>query len=229
MAVQFARQLRDIVDAASRDGRTELRFALHMIADILVETFDSDLRSVVIDRRSATDAMAIARAAAEVVDACHLIEASLFGARSERCFEDISLPIGRSYDTLADFVERRLRGPAIYMIWQREPQRLIYAGHVGGAQAQTEEARGALFGALQQGSVVTLMTPSPATTVAAGDLETALLVVLDRKNAFPALNVRSDGVRGALGTAFLATIGQLLGELASNLRAPAGSYRKLIG
>jgi hypothetical protein len=233
MAVQFARQLRDIVDAASRDSRVQLRFALHMIGDILVETFESDLQSIAIDRRGAADAMAIARGAAEIVDACQMIESALFAAPSERCFEEIALPIGRGHDTLADFVDRYLSSlwtPAVYMIWQRDPERYL---HVGSVQTQPPAERGALLGALHEGSIITVMTPSPASAVAAGDLEAALLAVLDSRKRLPVLNVRPEGVddrvRGALGTAFLTAIGQLLCELAARFPAPVERYRGLIG
>jgi hypothetical protein len=64
MAVEFARKLKDIIDVAARDSRAELRFALHMIADIILETFDSDLQSLDIDCRTTLDVMQIAHDAA---------------------------------------------------------------------------------------------------------------------------------------------------------------------
>jgi hypothetical protein len=237
MAVEFARQLKDTVDVAGHDGRSELRFALYLIADVLLETFDGDLQSVVLDRRTASDAIAIARAAAHVVDACCIIESSLFGAHATRCFTELSLPIARDSAALGEFFERRVRSageraPVVYMIWQRDPLRYLYVGRTeraGEPPTPRPDARGALFSALQQGSVITVMTPSPAAAIAASDLETALLAVLDRRNALPALNARPDSVVSAPGTAYLTAIGQLLCELAAKLQAPVKRYREVIG
>jgi hypothetical protein len=237
MAVKFARQLKDTVDAVSRDGRRDLRFALYMIADILLEAFDSDPQSVAFDRRTVSDAVAIARAAAHVVDACGIIESSLFDARAAGGFAELALPVARNSDALGEFFERCVRSageraPVVYMIWEAAPQRYLYVGRTeraGEPPAQRPDARGALFSALQQGSVITVMTPSPAAAIAASDVETALLGVLDRCNALPALNGRPDRVVGALGTAYLTAIGGLLCELAAKLQVPVERYREVIG
>jgi hypothetical protein len=237
MAVEFARQLKDTVDTVSRDGRRDLRFALDMIADIMLEAFDSDPRSVALDH-TASDAVAIARAAAQVVDACCIIESSLFGARSAGCFTELALPLTRSKGVLGEFFEQCLRSageraPLVYLVWQRDPQRYLYVGRTpdraGEPPIQRLDARGALLGALQQGSVITVMTPSPAAAIAASDVETALLAVLDRGNALPALNASPDRVRGEFGTAYLAALGRLLCELASKFQAPAERHRKVVG
>jgi hypothetical protein len=237
MAVQFARQLKNTVDTVSRDGRRDLRFALDMIADIMLEDFDPDLQSIALDRRTAADAVAIARRAAQVVDACCIIESSLFRARGAGGFTELALPVARDGDALGEFFERCVRSageraPVVYMIWQRDPQRYLYVGRAeraGERQAQRPDVRGALFSALHQGSVITVMTPSPVAAIAASDLETALLAVLDRGNALPVLNARPDGVVGALGTAYLAEIGRLLCELSAKLEGPEERYRKVIG
>lgn len=238
MAVQFARQLKDTVDAVSHDGRRDLRFALDMIADIMLEAFDPDLQSVVIDRGTTSDAVAIARAAARVVDACQVIESSLFGARAAGCFTELALPPDRSSRALGDFFERHVRsaggrGPVFYMIWQCEPVRYLYLGrtsvHTGEVQPRGLDARAVLYKALQQGSLMTLMLPSPSSATAASDLEAALLAVLDRHKALPGFNARPDNAVGTLGAAYLAAIGELLCELASKLQVPAERYRGVIG
>jgi hypothetical protein len=238
MAVEFARQLKDTVDAVSRDGRRDLRFALYMIADIMMEAFDSAPQSVALDRRTASDAVAIARAAAQVVDACCIIESSLLGARGAGCFTELALPIARDGDALGRFFEQCVRtagarAPVVYMIWQRDPLRYLYVGRTpertGEPPAPRPEARGVLFSALQQGSVITVMMPSPAGAFAASDIEAALLAVLDRSNALPGLNARPERVLGAPGTAYLGSIGRLLRELASKFQASTERHRSVIG
>src|ERR1043165_926368 len=51
MAVELARQLKEIRDAALCSSRAELRFAFSMVADVLVDTFDSENQALRIDRR----------------------------------------------------------------------------------------------------------------------------------------------------------------------------------
>src|ERR1700704_2127002 len=109
MAVEFARKLKGIVDSAVHDGRAEFRFALGMVADVILEAFDSDLHAAAIDCRSVSEAMEIARAAARVVDAGHLIESCLFGVHGERCFRELELPRNRSRDALSSFLDQSVR------------------------------------------------------------------------------------------------------------------------
>src|SRR5687767_15581713 len=98
MAVEFARKLKDILDIAVRDSRAELRFALHMIADIILETFDSELQSPKIDRRTTLDVMQLAHGAAYTIDACWLIESAVLSSAAGRSVREIELPRDRSTD-----------------------------------------------------------------------------------------------------------------------------------
>src|SRR5882762_539936 len=126
MPVEFAQMLRGIVNAAIRDSRAELRFALGIVADVILDAFDSNIEAVRIDRRSASDALEIAHAASQVADACYLIESRLLVSDPERCFLEFELPADRSYDALSRFLERSIVGTMtessfVYVVWNRNP------------------------------------------------------------------------------------------------------------
>lgn len=235
MAVEFARQLKDIRDAAQCSSRSELRFAFSMVADVLVDTFDSDGHPLRIDRRGAFEALEIARSAAEVIDACQVIETCLFAGRAEDCFEEFELPRNRSHEAIAGFLQYDIRSsvvenPFVYAVWSRDPERYLYVGKTeDGEHGIRLDGRGKLFSALQQGSLITLMNPSPATATTASDVEAAIVSVLDRQKLLSDRAVKSDKVPRALGAAQLAEIGRLLLELASRFQAPVQRMSDIAG
>jgi hypothetical protein len=226
MAVEFARQLRDIRDAAQCSSHAELRFAFSMVADVLVDTFDSGGHPLRIDRRGAFEALEIARSAAEVIDACQVIEACLFAGRAEDCFEEFELPRNSSHEAIARFLQYDIRSsvvqsPFVYAVWSRDPERYLYVGRTDDGEHWIQlDGRGRLFSALQQGSLITLMNPSPASATTASDVEAAIVSVLDRQKLLSDRAVMSEKAPRALGAAQLAEIGRLLLELASRFQAP---------
>jgi hypothetical protein len=235
MAVEFERQLKDIRDAAQCSSRGELRFAFSMVADVLVDTFDSDGHALRIDRRSAFEALEIARGAAEVIDACQVIETCLFAGHAEDRFEEFELPRNRSHEAIARFLQYDIRSsvvesPFVYAVWSRDPERYLYIGKTeDGEHGIRLDGRGKLFSALQQGSLITLMNPSPASATTAGDVEAAIVSVLDRQKLLADRAVKSDQVPRALGAAQLAEIGRLLLELASRFQGPVPRMSDIAG
>jgi hypothetical protein len=226
MAVEFARQLKDICGAALCSSRAQLRFAFSMVADVLVDTFDSDAPPLRIDRRGAFEALEIARSAAEVIDACQVIESCLFAGHAENCFEEFELPRSRSYEAISRFVEYDIRSTVlenvfVYTVWSRDPERYLYVGktHEGERRLRLD-GRGKLFSALQQGSLITLMNPSPTSATTASDVEAAIVSVLDRQKLLSDRAGKSEQAPRVLGAAQLAEIGRLLLELASRFQAP---------
>ncbi|HSR96083.1 MAG TPA: hypothetical protein VLM79_03380, partial [Kofleriaceae bacterium] len=67
----------------------------------MVDTFDSEGHALRVDRRGAFEALELARSAAEVIDACRVIESCLFSGAAEHCFAQLELPRTRSYDAIA--------------------------------------------------------------------------------------------------------------------------------
>jgi hypothetical protein len=233
MAVEFTRRLKGVVDGAVHGSRAELRFGLGMLADIILEsleTFESGLPSVRVDHASASQAAAIARGAVRVLDACHLLESSLLSTPAAssasistpyRC-KELELPRRRDHDTLLAFLRQRVLRtvewhPVVYVVWTQDPERYLHVGRSPhdnvGVQSLELDARGELFAALQQGSVITLLVPSsPSATLV--DLERALVRVLHCQSALPEVDARPEQVPGATSAAYLAELGRLLGELA---------------
>jgi hypothetical protein len=232
MALEFARRLQDIIAIARRDSRTSLSFGLGLVADIIVEsldTIDSSFPTINTDSRSAAESIELACAAAETLDACHLIEAALFSAHAECCFLEFALPRGRTHDSLAQFLDetvRSVRGSSfVYVVWNHQPERCLHLArsHEGHPRTLGLIARGKLLTALQQGSMLAVLLPSPATAAMARDVEAALLAVLVRQRLLPAVGGVSRQVPEAPGTAYLAEISRLFRDFASRLRSPAPS------
>jgi hypothetical protein len=235
MAVELARQLKEIRDAALCSSRAELRFAFSMVADVLVDTFDSENQALRIDRRGAFEALEIARSAAEVIDACRVIESCLFSVAAEHCFEQFELPRTRSYDAISRFLEYDVRSAVmenvfIYTVWSRDPQRCL---HIGSTQDHDRtlrlDGRGKLFAALQQGALLGLIHPSPSSAAIVGEVEAAIVSVLDRQKLLSDRTAVPEKVARALGAAQLAEIGRLLLELASRFQAPVQRMSDVVG
>jgi hypothetical protein len=226
MAVELARQLKEIRDAALCSSRSELRFAFSMVADVLVDTFDSDGHALRIDRRGAFEALEIARSAAEVIDACQVLEGGLFSGAAEHCVEQFELPRTRSYDAISRFLEYDVRSAVmesvfIYTVWSREPQRCLHVGSTTDHERKLRlDGRGKLFAALQQGALLGLIHPSPNSVATVSEVEAAIVSVLDRQKLLSDRAAVPENVARALGAAQLAEIGRLLLELASRFQAP---------
>jgi hypothetical protein len=224
MSLEFACRLRRIVDDAIRANQVELRFALGMVAEVILETLDSfDLEAARIERRSAPQAIALARAAAQVLDACRLLQDRLLSVHPERCFVELALPRDRSPAVLAELIDLARRGapdgPCAYVVWQPVPERFLYVCKARRLDPPAEP-RGPLFTALQQGALLTLAFPPAGSGPVSADVTNALLTVLDNRSRFPALNVRSEQSAAALGASYLAPVGRMLGELASSFELP---------
>jgi hypothetical protein len=231
MAVEFARQLKRLVDAASHDSRTDICFALGMVHEVVSEILDvSELipRGRPTSYGSASEAIEIARAATEVYDACHVIEACLFSARHSYRLQELELPVSRGDDALIAFLDHDVSNAVVdcsfvYAVWARSPERCLYVGrsdHDGDRARGVRrrfDSRGKLVTALQRGSALALMLPSSRHAAVAVELEAAILSVLGSQDALPELNVRSENVARAVGSACLAEIGRMLGELGSKL------------
>jgi hypothetical protein len=235
MAVELARQLKELRDSAQRSSRGELRFAFSMVADVLVETFDAEGHALRIDRRGAFEALEIARGAAEVIDACHVIESSLFSRDDQHCIEQFELPHNRSYDAISKFLEYDVRSAVrenafVYLVWSRDPERCLYIGTTQDHERTLRlDGRGKLFSALQQGSLLGLLHPSPQSAASVSEVEAAIVSVLDRQKLLSDRGAVSDKVARALGTAQLAEIGRLLLELASRFQAPVQRMSDVAG
>lgn len=226
MAVELARQLKDIRDTALCSSRAELQFAFSMVADVLVDTFDSEDHALRIDRRGAFEALEIARGAAEVIDACQVIESSLFAGDAERCIEQFELPRIRSYDAISRFLEYDVRSAVmenvfVYLVWNCDPERCLHIGRTQDHERTLRlDGRGKLFSALQQGSLLAVIHPSPTSAATASEVEAAIVSVLDRQKLLSDRAPASGKVARALGAAQLAEIGRLLLELASRFQTP---------
>jgi predicted GIY-YIG superfamily endonuclease len=235
MVAEFGRRLKDIRDAALCSSRAELRFAFSMVADVLVDTFDSDTRALTIDRRGAFEALEIARSAAEVIDACQVIESCLFAGHAESCFEEFELPQNRSYEEISRFLEYELRSTvlenvSVYVVWSRDPERYLYIGTTEDGERRLRlDGRRKLFTAVQQGSRISLMNPTPTSATTASDVEAAIISVLECQRLLSESAVKSDKAPRALGTAQRAEIGRLLVELASRFQAPVQRGSDVVG
>ena len=231
MIADFASKLKDMLETARRESREELRFALCMVADVIVETLDSEPRVLEIDRRSASEAVAAARAAATVVDACHLVEHWLFSDSIERRFKELRLPKSRDRDALRKFLEQDIRGvaegrPFIYAISTRDPEHHLYVGEgkslESGARNPALKDGGQVFDAWQHGHALTLMLPSLSGAVTICDVAAAVLTVLQSRKALPRINGGAKGGQSAVGAMYLSEIGALFGELADQLQLDLG-------
>jgi hypothetical protein len=204
-----------------------------MLADIILEsleTFESDTTSVRIDHGSASEAAAIARAAVGTLDACRLLEANLLATHAAgsvksstpyRCLE-LELPARRDHDTLLALLRRNVARaaewqPVVYVVWTRDPERYLHVGRSPhdnvGNQSVELDVCGALLAALQEGSVITLLSPSSSSAPVV-DMESALLRVLRRQGALPGVEPRPGQASSASSATYLAEIGRLLGQLA---------------
>jgi hypothetical protein len=233
MALEFARKLQEIVAIARRDSRASLSFGLGVIADVLLEsldTVDSDFPSIDIGGRSVARGIEIARSAAELLDACSVIEAHLFSAPAERCFLEFPLPQNRSHDSLVTFLDEAAGRIAsdttfVYAVWSLQPERCLLVARSQECNARSfgPSARGQLLPALQQGSLLAVMLPSPMTAATALDVEAALLAVLSRQTLPPAVRSTYKPVPAARGAAYLAEISRLLQDVASRFRSSVPS------
>ena len=188
-----------------------------MIADIILETFDSDLQSLDIDCRTTLDVMRIAHRAAHTIDACSLVESAVLSGATDRCIKEAELPADRGYDALARFLDQLWhameRRPFVHVVWRGDPEEVL---HVGSRRADDERwPSAALFGALQQGSRIALLIPPPTAVATVGDVEAALASVFRWRTELADHELAPERVPGAAGAAHLAEIGRLLGELAS--------------
>ena len=235
MAVELARQLKELRDAALCSSRSELRFAFSMVADVMVDTFDSESHALRIDRRGAFEALEIARSAAEVIDACHVIESCLFSGAAEHCVEQFELPRARSFDAISRFLEYDVRSAVmgnafIYTVWSRDPQRCLHIGRTQEHEPRLRlDGRGKLFAALQQGALLGLIHPSPNSAATVSEVEAAIVSVLDRQKLLSDRTAVPEKVARALGAAQLAEIGRLLLELASRFEAPVRRMSDVTG
>jgi hypothetical protein len=232
MAVEFARKLKDILDVAVRDSRAELRFALHMIADIILETFDSELQSPKIDRRTTLDVMQLAHGAAHTIDACWLVESAVLSGAADRSVREIELPRDRSAESLARFLDHLWGAmenrPFVHVVWRRDTEEILHVGSRRGGDGgwsgsalidPTPRDSPRLIDALQRGSRIALLIPPPGAAVTVVEIEAALVAVLGTQQAREDPERAPDSAPGAAGAA-LEEIGQLLCELASKFRMP---------
>jgi len=235
MAVELALQLKEFRDAALCSSRAELRFAFSMVADVLVDTFDSESHALRIDRRGAFEALEIARSAAEVIDACQVMESCLFGAAAEHRVEQFELPRTRTYDAISRFLEYDVRSAVIdsvfvYTVWSRDPQRCLHIGSTQDHERKLRlDGRGKLFAALQHGALLGLIHPSPNSAATVREVEAAIISVLDRQKLLSDRTAVPERVSRVLGAAQLAEIGRLLLELASRFQAPVQRMSDVIG
>jgi hypothetical protein len=220
MAAELTRRLSSIVDLAIHGSRADLRFGLGMLADILLETLDaldSDAEPVRTEHESASDVIALARAAVEVLEACHVLKSSL--TSSNDAYNELKLPRNRDYNTLLTFIRQDVRRavegkPFVYVVWSRDPERYLHVGKTQGGIHHFElDAHRNLYTALQEGSDVTLIVPSSSGT-AVDVMESALRRVLHRQRALAEREPRPESVRVPPPPTCLAAFGWLLGALA---------------
>jgi len=229
MSADFAEILKSYSKEAMKDGSARLRRALREVGDVVVRAFDSEIDRIDVNSENILDTIEVARSAAEVVDACHIIQARLYTVGNNDCFREFGLPRRRAYDVLSDFIDTDVRDsidvrPFVYVIWNRRPEVCFYVGRSenkdGRATRLKLEGRGKLLEALHLGSLMTLMLPSPRTSTVALDVEAAVLAVLHNRKRPPILNSKIEKVPGTLGSAHLSRIGRLLGELAVHFKHP---------
>ena len=223
MAVQFVRMLTDIRRAAMRDSRAELRFALSMFADLILDILnspESELQIATQQADSAPDVVQIARSATTVLNACQLIASSLLSVPPEQCFRELEIPRSRSYDSLSRFIGENTRvefeGQShVYVVWNREPERFLYVGtgpceKATAASDRTIVLRRELLRSLRQGSVMTLIYPRYMSATLATGVAAALLDVLHSQRAFPEFNRSSQEAPHPQRSSLLEDIGQLV-------------------
>lgn len=196
----------------------------------MLETFDSDPQSPDIDCRTTLDVVQIAHDAAHMIDACSLLESILSGA-TDRVVKELELPADRSHAALARFLDQLWRGmesrPFVHVVWRRHPEEILHVGSRRDADDRWSSA--ALFGALQQDCRIALVIPPPSAAATVSDIEAALVFVLGRRNAPGERGRAPERVPGAVGSAHLAEIGRLLGELASKFRVPVAAMPEVPG
>jgi hypothetical protein len=223
MTLNFARRLQDVVAIARRNSQISLRFGLSIVADIILEsldTVDSDLPTINADCQSLAQGIEIARSAIEVLDACLLIEAHLFSVQPNRCFIELMLPQDRSDDSLMRFFDGAVRRAAndsvfVYAVWALPSERCLYLArsHEDTMQTLDPSARTRLLTALQQGSLLAVMHPSPMTAAMVLDIEAAIIAVFESQNLFAAVSSKSKPVCAARGAAYLARLSRLFHDL----------------
>jgi hypothetical protein len=232
MEVKFARSLEGIVTTAMRDSRVELRFGLGMIADIILENLEATDAPVVSEpgaRPRASEALAIASSAVEVMDACQFIACNVLSVAARYCCKEFELPRNPDHDVVIDLFRRHIASTDapvsfVFVVWVPEPERYLYVG--SGEQRRVETRRieldtsEALLPALTQGSLITLMLPS-STGASAVDLEAALLSVLHSQKALSDVGAMSRQRSRVPG--MVREIGRLLGEPRASREASIGA------
>lgn len=82
--------------------------------------------------------------------------------------------------------------------------------------------------ALQEGTLLTVLFPTPVSATVALDVEAALLTILDDQVGPPQFNGKPERVPGALGSENLAHVGQLLATLAAQFEPDRAAVTKPI-
>ena len=223
--VEFARKLDAFAAKATTVGRKNLHGALADLAGLIAEAFDSD--AVKLDRQEARAIMDDARAAARLVDAAHILRTRVLGKNRTSQQEEFRLPRSRDFETLRRFLDEEVRpcievSPFVYIVWKQREEEYLYVGHSQNANGRNDTLnladRGKLKGAMERGTLFTVLFPSPITGTIAKDVEASILEVLEEHSHFPRFNDKFERVPGALGTAHLEQIGDVLRSLADGFK-----------
>jgi hypothetical protein len=177
-----------MAESSKRRGFVELRNALGDLADEIARVLNSDVGDIDHDRVEMNAIVADAIAAAQLLDACVVIDEDV-GARAS--LQDFDLPRSKALSNLQAFLDeeaRRFAGDRsfVYVAWASRPELFHYvgmSGNLGGGAGRLKlERHGKLLSALQHSRVFTMILPRQEPRASA--VEAAVLTVLGITTAF---------------------------------------------
>lgn len=227
--------LKGMVGGSSDGGRSDLRQSLQDLVNVIAETCDSDLdelSGLKVDRESVRDTVEAAKNSAALLDSCHILSKRVFPDAS---FQEFSLPRSRRRESLTGLFEDDIRPfigtrAFVYVAWQKRPERFYYLGRSenrdGKALRLLLDNRAKLLDALQDATVLTICLSPPRTNV--GDIEAAILHVLDDHDRFPDFNDRQETVPNSVGAKYLEQWGRFLVDIGKRFELSRDALTKIV-
>lgn len=208
-------------ELATRDLEEALERLTEEIGDLLVES-DLDAVQSELDASEASEAILDAHHAAELIDACTLLEQKVLECSAAGVgFHDVSLAGVTDYARIRERIEAECdiaRG-FVYVAWKRRPEVFYYVGRATSvARIQQLDRHGKLLEASRSATTLTLVKPSQSTETNLVAVEASILTIIDRVlGRLPELNTRCERPEGSLGRQHLKRLGGLLQRLGSAL------------
>lgn len=212
-------KLARMAESSRRRGAAGLKDALRDLADEITGILDSDVGDIDHDRVEMKTIVADAIKAAQLLDACDVIEEDV-GARAS--LQDFDLPRSKGITNLQDFLDeeaRRFAGERsfVYVAWASRPELFHYVGmsaNLGGGAGRLKlERHGKLLEALQHSRVFTMILPRQEPRASA--VESAVLTVLNDNDRFPEHNSKFHRIPSGTGSEHLCALGRILSVLGS--------------